>query len=65
MQIQIATKYEGPRSFRAVNFDPKAKRQAERVARQLAAESGRDYTVRYHDHYNDYSVVGDFVVLPI
>jgi hypothetical protein len=58
-------KYDGPRSFRAVNNDPQVRRIAERVALQLSAESGRAYAVRYHDHYNDYSVVGDFVVVPL
>jgi hypothetical protein len=49
-------------SFRAVNFDPKAKRAAETAARALEQQDGKRRRVEYHDHYNDYSVVGDYVV---
>lgn len=48
--------------FRARNFDPAAKRAAEAAARQLEAQDGKRRRVEYRDHYNDYSVVGDYVV---
>lgn len=49
--------------FRAVNFDKRAKAQAEAAARQLQAQDGKPRRVEYRDHYNDYSVVGDYVVV--
>lgn len=50
-------------SFRAVNFDPAAKRAAEAAARAMTAQDGKPRRVEYRDHYNDYSIVGDYVVV--
>lgn len=50
--------------FFARNFDPAAERAAKAAAIREEARTGRRHVVEYRDHYNDYSVAGDYVVRP-
>lgn len=51
-------------TFRARNENPTIKALAMAAAVQKAAATGKSHKVVYRDHYNDYSVVGDYVVVP-
>lgn len=49
--------------FRARGMNPAVKAAAEAAARAKTLKTGKPYRVEYRDHYNDYSVVGAFVVV--
>ena len=54
-----------PNIFKAYNFDPKAKAEAEASAEWHALNCGGTWTVEYRDHYDDTRVAGDFIVRQI
>jgi hypothetical protein len=51
-------------TFRARNQNPTIKALAESAAVQKSVVTGKPFKVIYRDHFNDYSVVGDYVVVP-
>lgn len=51
--------------FRAYNFDPAVKAQAQRYADQKTREHGFKHVVEYLDSYSDTLVMGDYIVKSI
>lgn len=54
-------------TYRAINCDPSIKARAYTLAAQMNADAScrgapERYVVEYRDRYNDYSIVGDYIV---
>jgi hypothetical protein len=51
-------------TFKAYNFDPAVKAEAEKTAAVLTALTDKTHVVEYRDHYDDTRICGDYIVRP-